>query len=139
MPDVEIGKLVELSREECLELLQYKSYVGRIGFILDGRPMVLPVNYLAAPDHIVFCTAPGMKLDIATHREVVAFEVDDNRPASHSGWSVLVHGAASEITDADEVERLRRGPLKTWTMLHNHQHWVRISIDDISGRRIPGA
>jgi nitroimidazol reductase NimA-like FMN-containing flavoprotein (pyridoxamine 5'-phosphate oxidase superfamily) len=32
----------ELSREECLRLLQYESYVGRVAFIAEGRPMILP-------------------------------------------------------------------------------------------------
>ena len=37
-------EIEELPREECLRLLQQESYVGRVGFIVEGRPMVLPVN-----------------------------------------------------------------------------------------------
>ena len=33
----------ELPREECMRLLQYGSKLGRVAFIVDGRPMVLPV------------------------------------------------------------------------------------------------
>ena len=40
----------ELSREESIELLQLHSYVGRIGFLVDGEPLILPVNYLADGD-----------------------------------------------------------------------------------------
>ena len=37
----------KIPREECLRLLERESFVGRVGFVVDGRPMVLPVNYLA--------------------------------------------------------------------------------------------
>jgi Pyridoxamine 5'-phosphate oxidase len=39
------GRLVELSRDECLELLGAMS-VGRIAFTTDDGPRVLPVNYI---------------------------------------------------------------------------------------------
>lgn len=126
----------ELPREECLRLLRESSYVGRVGFVADGRPMVLPVNYLAEGDHVVFCTAPGTKLSSLRDGAPVAFEVDANRPLYTSGWSVLVQGMASEVTDAGELELLRRGPLTSWATSPS-DHWIRISIDQISGRRIP--
>ena len=126
----------KLSREECLELLQYNSYFGRLGFIAEGRPMVLPVNYLAEDTYLVFCTAPGTMLSSAVGAPV-AFEVDGSRPLYRSGWSVLVRGVACAVTEPDEIERLRRGPLKSWAA-PGPQQWVRVSIDEISGRRIPG-
>jgi nitroimidazol reductase NimA-like FMN-containing flavoprotein (pyridoxamine 5'-phosphate oxidase superfamily) len=52
----------ELTRNEAVVLLQMHAYVGRVGFVVDGRPLILPVNYLADDDSIVFCTAPGTKL-----------------------------------------------------------------------------
>jgi nitroimidazol reductase NimA-like FMN-containing flavoprotein (pyridoxamine 5'-phosphate oxidase superfamily) len=126
----------ELSREECLELLQYNSYVGRLGFIADGRPMILPVNYLAEETFLVFCTTPGTKLSSAAGAPV-AFEVDGVRTLYRSGWSVLVQGVAHAVTDPEEIERLRRGPLTSWAN-PGPQQWIRVSIDEISGRRIPG-
>ena len=50
------SRLIALDRAECLERLGYGSYVGRIGFIHDGRPMVLPVNYLLEGETIIFRT-----------------------------------------------------------------------------------
>jgi nitroimidazol reductase NimA-like FMN-containing flavoprotein (pyridoxamine 5'-phosphate oxidase superfamily) len=126
----------ELTRVECMELLQYNSFVGRLGFILDGRPMVLPVNYLAEETHLVFCTAPGTAVSQAVGTPV-AFEVDGSRSLYHSGWSVLIQGIARAVVDPDEVESLRRGPLKSWAA-PGPRLWVRVSIDAISGRRIPG-
>lgn len=129
-------EIEELSRDECLRLLQEESYVGRIGFIVDGRPMVLPVNYLAEGSSVVFCTASGTKLSAVSGGAPVVFEVDSSRPLYHSGWSVLVRGVASEVTDPDELDSLRRGPLHSW-VTPSAEHWVRISIDEISGRRLP--
>jgi nitroimidazol reductase NimA-like FMN-containing flavoprotein (pyridoxamine 5'-phosphate oxidase superfamily) len=125
-----------LDRDECLQLLSYKSYVGRVAFVVDGQPMVLPVNYLAEEGSIVFCTAAGTKLNALSGGARVSFEVDDSRPLYHAGWSVLVIGTAREITDEGELDGLRRGPLRSWATPAS-EHWIRISIDEISGRRIP--
>jgi nitroimidazol reductase NimA-like FMN-containing flavoprotein (pyridoxamine 5'-phosphate oxidase superfamily) len=125
-----------LTKEESLRLLQDKSFVGRVGFLADGRLTVLPVNYLAEDDAVFFCTAQGTKLSALHSGAEVAFEVDSSQPLYHSGWSVLVNGTAEEVTDSAELDRLRRGPLKSWAVPAS-QHWVRVSIDTISGRQIP--
>lgn len=129
-------RVTELSREESIRLLQDKSFVGRVGFMATGQIVVLPVNYLAEDDVIYFCTADGTKLSALSGGAAVAFEVDSSQPMYHSGWSVLVHGTAHEVTDPDDLERLRRGPLKSWAITRA-QHWVRITIETISGRQIP--
>jgi hypothetical protein len=49
---------------------------------------------------------------------------------------MLVNGTAAEVTDP-VLDRLRRGPHKSWAV-PAAQHWVRISIDAISRRQIPG-
>jgi nitroimidazol reductase NimA-like FMN-containing flavoprotein (pyridoxamine 5'-phosphate oxidase superfamily) len=136
MSTVRVTRAEELPRAECLELLQYDSYVGRLGVIVDGRPMVLPVNYLAGETSLVFCTARGT-VPCSAIGQPVAFEVDGVRSLYRSGWSVLVQGVAEEVTDPAEIEQLRRGPLKSWAT-PGPQVWVRVSIDEISGRRLPG-
>lgn len=131
-----VEAIEQISEQECRELLQTKSKLGRVAFILDGRPMVLPVNYRAGRDSVVFCTREGTKLEALRNGAPAAFEVDASRPLYHSGWSVLVQGKAEEITDPKELDELRRGPLKSWAT-PGSEHWIRISIDQISGRRIP--
>lgn len=126
----------QISKQDCLELLQTKSKVGRVAFIVDGRPMVLPVNYRADDESVVFCTPEGTKLSYLKGGAPAAFEVDASRSLYHSGWSVLVQGSAEEVTDPNELDELRHGPLKSWATPAS-EHWVRISIDEISGRRIP--
>jgi nitroimidazol reductase NimA-like FMN-containing flavoprotein (pyridoxamine 5'-phosphate oxidase superfamily) len=136
MNHYEGNRLEEIGRDECLRLLRDEAYVGRLAFVLDGRPMVLPVNYLVDAESVVFSTGEGTKL-AAVRDAPVAFEIDENRALYHSGWSVVVRGIAREVTDAGELERLRRGPLRSWAR-GTREHWVRISVDEISGRRIPG-
>jgi uncharacterized protein len=135
MTDAET-RVTKLTRDESIQLLQDKSFVGRVGFMADGLIQVLPVNYLAEDGAIFFCTADGTRLSAMAAGAPVAFEVDASQAMYHSGWSVLVNGTANEVNDPDELERLRRGPLKSWAVTRP-QHWVRISIDSISGRRIP--
>ncbi|MGH2772706.1 MAG: pyridoxamine 5'-phosphate oxidase family protein, partial [Actinomycetota bacterium] len=113
--------------------LKMHGFVGRLAFVTNGRPMILPVNYIFDQDSIVFRTAPDSTLGDLGEGTPVAFEVDSSRP--REGWSVLVQGTATEVRDAEEIERLRRGPLESWAEPVSDE-WIRISIEEISGRRI---
>jgi uncharacterized protein len=126
----------DMSRSDALDRLQRHGFVGRLAFIVDGRPMIMPVNYLADRDALVFCTGEGTKLSALRGGAAVAFEVDDSRPLDHSGWSIVVEGTASEITDPAELKRLRSGPLKSWAVRPT-AHWIRVTYEHVSGRRIP--
>jgi uncharacterized protein len=126
-----------LSRAESLDLLQHRASIGRLAFIAGGHPMILPVNYAADTDTIVFCTMPGTKLSAVGAGAEVVFEVDMNSAEYRSGWSVIVRGTAREITDARKLDGLRWGALRSWAV-SSTEHWVEISIDEISGRIIHG-
>ena len=63
--------LETMSHEECVELLRAHS-VGRIAFVSDGAPIVLPVNYRIVEAHgttpatwIALRTRPGNVIDRA--------------------------------------------------------------------------
>jgi nitroimidazol reductase NimA-like FMN-containing flavoprotein (pyridoxamine 5'-phosphate oxidase superfamily) len=129
-------RVEEIDEAESRRLLEMHSFVGRVGFVSEGHVLVLPVNYLAENNEIFFCTRAGTKLSALRAGASVAFEVDASRSLYHSGWSVVVTGTASEVTDPDDLDRLRRGSLKSWA-IPSSEHWVRISIETISGRRIP--
>jgi nitroimidazol reductase NimA-like FMN-containing flavoprotein (pyridoxamine 5'-phosphate oxidase superfamily) len=93
-----VARLRELSRARCLELLAGAT-VGRVGISMRALPVILPVTYAVAGERVIFRSAPGVKLDAAMHRLVVAFEADRYDPLGAWGWSVLVQGVASEVTD----------------------------------------
>jgi len=130
-------RLEVLDRDECLSLLTRQGFLGRVGVVVDGRPLIFPVNYIADRRAVVFCTAAGTKLDAIAHASPVTFEVDDHQPLHHAGWSVLVQGPATVVTDEEELARLRDGPLHPWVR-GARASWVRIEIAEISGRRLPG-
>ena len=86
--------------------------------------------------NMVFRTIPGTKLDAATANAVVAFEVDSYAPDNTSGWSVLVQGVSSEITDPGELLTLAGIPLRAWALDdRTARRSVRIESSFISGRR----
>jgi nitroimidazol reductase NimA-like FMN-containing flavoprotein (pyridoxamine 5'-phosphate oxidase superfamily) len=128
-----------ISREECLELLA-GEVVGRIGFIAAGRAEVLPVNYVLDGDAVVFRTAAGSKLDGATRAPVV-FEVDSIDRTTRTGWSVVLHGMAQEVTSFDRVElreRVAALPVDPWAP-GTKPHLVRVAPGSITGRRVGSA
>lgn len=130
------GRIEEIDAGEALEILKTKAKLGRVAFIVGDRPIILPVNYTVAGDAVYFCTAKGTKLSHLSDGAPAAFEIDGSRSLYRSGWSVVVRGTAREVTDPEELDGLRRGPLKSWAT-PSSEHWIRISIDEISGRRIP--
>lgn len=136
-PELDEGQRLEvLDRATCIELLAHHRFVGRLGFVVDRRPIILPVNYIVDSNSVVFCSVTGTKLAAVADGADVAFEVDDSASLHHSGWSVLVQGRAEAITDPGEVARLRHGPLRPWAK-GARANWVRISLEEVSGRRIP--
>lgn len=123
-----------LGREECLRLLAGRS-LGRIALTSGALPLVLPVYYAMDGESIVLRTGRGTTLGTATARAVVAFQVDDLDEHPRKGWSVAVTGLAEEVTDPKEMDRLRHLPLDRWGP-EDDGHFVRISTDIVSGRRL---
>lgn len=123
-----------LNAWECNELLRVAP-VGRIAITVDALPVILPINFIVVEDEIVFRTVPGTKLAAATSNAVVAFEVDSYEPDGQSGWSVVVQGKASEITDPADLERVRALGIDAWALEGQADHVVRIGIQKLSGRR----
>jgi uncharacterized protein len=128
--------LEALSRDECLRLLaEHPARVGRVAPAAE-RPDILPVNYVVDDDGaVVFRTEEGKKLDAAARGKFVAFEVDTVDPGWRTGWSVLIRGWAQEITDPDDLARVRQLPLDSWAP-GTKGHYVRITPEIISGRRL---
>ncbi len=123
-PAGETPGLVVLERAECEELLRHHS-LGRIGFVVDGWPVVLPVNYVMDGDDIVLRTDPATKLAAGTHWSVpVVLEVDAALTFFEPGWSVLAHGIAVEVRDEKELRRLRGLHLEPWAAGTRNQ-WIR--------------
>jgi nitroimidazol reductase NimA-like FMN-containing flavoprotein (pyridoxamine 5'-phosphate oxidase superfamily) len=125
----------ELPVDECLELLRAHQ-VGRIAVVIDGHPIIFPVNYAIDGDAVVFRTDPGSKLSGAAMGRV-AFEVDAVDESARAGWSVIVQGSGSEITGALDrrSEQLRQLEVQPWVP-GERARWIEILPLSITGRRL---
>lgn len=128
--------LVPLTIDECIDLLG-SSYLGRLAFVQDDLPHIIPLNYRFADGTVVFRTGYGSLLDVI-HNQNVAFEVDGHDEEDHTGWSVVVHGLAEEVWRIDELREIRELPLRPWAP-GDRDHYVRILPSAMTGKRITSA
>ena len=131
------GGLEILSEEECHRLIT-ATPLGRIVFTDRALPAIQPVNIVIARGEVIIRTSSGSKLAAAARNAVVAFEVDEFDPAIHTGWSVVIVGHARVVSENGELSDLRDLPLRTWTP-NEHDHYIAIRPELISGRRLPEA
>jgi nitroimidazol reductase NimA-like FMN-containing flavoprotein (pyridoxamine 5'-phosphate oxidase superfamily) len=120
--------------KDCRELLASQQ-IGRLGVVVDGRPEIFPVNYGLDGDGIVFRTGQGTKMRGVLSGEVV-FEVDRINPEDRSGWSIVVHGRADDISRFDSPQ-LRERAETPWTGPKGVL--VRIALEGVTGRRVRAA
>jgi nitroimidazol reductase NimA-like FMN-containing flavoprotein (pyridoxamine 5'-phosphate oxidase superfamily) len=128
--------LERLSERECISLLG-TGCVGRVGFVVDDTPEVLPVNYACdATGLVVFRTVSGTLLSRVDGQPVV-FEADGFDVAAKAGWSVCVHGAAQEVflSTATAAQSLADRNLISWAP-GPRDRWFSIAPVEITGRRI---
>lgn len=123
-----------LDTDECWRLIS-RSTVGRLAVSISNHPDIFPVNYVVDDGTIVVNTAPGTKLAAAVLGRGVAFEVDELDHATHTGWSVVVKGTASEIEDLAGLMDAEELGIETWAT-SDKTRFLRITPDEVTGRRI---
>ncbi|MBY8866995.1 pyridoxamine 5'-phosphate oxidase family protein [Streptomyces sennicomposti] len=127
----------ELERQECLRLLA-KAPVGRVVHTRHALPAVLPVNFWLDGDGAVLLrTAADSGLVRSIDGAIVAFEADEVDAGAHSGWSVVVTGTASVVTDPAELRRLDRDGPRSWAP-SPCEVIVRIEPELVTGRELVG-
>ena len=124
-----------LPEDECWRLFQ-AAPVGRIAIVDEGSPVILPINIARDGRSIVFRTAAGSKLSAAIMEQPVCVEIDHWNAMDHTGWSVLAKGVARHELDEETVAHLERLPVVPWSRPDLRVEWVRVVVDEISGRRI---
>ncbi|MFD7244397.1 helix-turn-helix domain-containing protein [Streptomyces massasporeus] len=127
-------RFTELTEAECRSLLSTHG-VGRLAVPADSGPVVIPVNYSVVEGGIVFRTEPGATPAQADGHQV-AFEADRIGEAFSEGWSVLVRGPATTVTDPEEVARLEEQAFSTPWAGGRRETWLRIEPVAVTGRRI---
>lgn len=123
-----------LSVQECIDLLDQVP-VGRVAVTIDALPVILPVNFAVVDGGVVFRTPAGTKLAAATTGTVVAFEVDSYETDGRTGWSVMVQGVATEVTDPAGLQKIEAASVEAWALDGAADYVVRIELHRVSGRR----
>jgi nitroimidazol reductase NimA-like FMN-containing flavoprotein (pyridoxamine 5'-phosphate oxidase superfamily) len=124
-----------LDRQECLRLLT-KVPIGRVVYTRQALPAVLPINFSLDTDaSVLLRTSPDSDLVRAIDGVVVAFEADEFDATTRSGWSVVVTGRATVVTDPAEQERLSQAGPVSWMPLRDAV-FVRIESEMVTGREL---
>ena len=124
----------DLEESVCWRLVN-RVVVGRVGFIYDDEPMVLPVNCAVVDGNIAFRTAGDSMLHNLGEGARVAFEADHVDPVAESGWSVLVRGNLWELNDEALRAKLVEGTSHPWAP-GTIDRWMVIVPSVVSGRSI---
>lgn len=137
MEDTGLNPLEVLDEQECRALLG-SGEVGRVGVVVDGQPLIFPVNYVLDGQWVVVHTDFGPMLSGAAHA-LVAFEVDDFDATTRTGWSVLVQGVADDVTDSLDrsSEYLQTVEVSPWAP-GTRARVLRIDARQVTGRRFRG-
>ncbi|MGW5329180.1 pyridoxamine 5'-phosphate oxidase family protein [Streptomyces sp. NPDC004014] len=126
-----------LGRQKCLRLLAGVP-VGRVVYTRRALPTVLPVNFsLDTDSSVVLRTSGDSDLVRAIDGVVVAFEADDFDAEVRTGWSVVVTGRATVVTEPAEHERLSRTGPRSWLVTRGGV-FVRIEAELVTGRELAG-
>lgn len=130
--------LEEITPERCWELLGACG-VGRIALPIPGKaPSVMPVNYSIVDNTIIYRTTPRQAAATETSDEVT-FEVDQVDEALRQGWSVLAVGPAKEVTDPEKSRALAEQMKSEPWAGGERPALVRITPQQLTGRRIISA
>lgn len=94
-----LGRFLPIDHADCLHLVRDRQ-VGRLGFVHDGQPLILPVAYVFDGRLVTIATQPGTVLaGLADPGIRVALEVDEVDPETATGWSVLATGLTETPPD----------------------------------------
>jgi len=124
-----------LTPVECVELLRAQD-VGRVAFVVDDFPVVLPVNYRlierAELPLVAIRTRPGNVIDRAPMH--VAFQVDEIDRSRRQGWSIVIRGVLRHLAAAMGEQH----DPHPW-LLEDRDSWILIDPATMSGRRLHSA
>ncbi|MBM9461565.1 pyridoxamine 5'-phosphate oxidase family protein [Nocardioides sp. zg-536] len=127
VPEERPGRIVELSSDECWDLLHSRA-VGRVAWSGANGTVIIPVNFVAREGLILFRTTPYSMLARDCAEREVSFEVDDLDEDEHTGWSVLARGRCTR------EERSSDGPAPWVT--GPRVLGLKVEVSSVSGRRV---
>jgi nitroimidazol reductase NimA-like FMN-containing flavoprotein (pyridoxamine 5'-phosphate oxidase superfamily) len=122
-----------LGREQCLDLLE-SNHLGRVAWQAADLPQILPVTYATHQGSVYFRTTPDGILSELAQPTRVALEVDELDQQTRSGWSIVLQGRTSAVSEPDALADLwAADSLVPWAG-GNRTLFICIRPDRISGR-----
>ncbi|RRS01436.1 pyridoxamine 5'-phosphate oxidase family protein [Glycomyces terrestris] len=129
-------KPVELRPEVAKGYLTHAEF-GRVAFIVDGLPVIRPLNHVVVEGDIIVHTSHDSAFAQAVRARPdlpVAYETDEIEAHSHTGWSVLVRGTATDITGHPRAAQLGR-QVPSW-IDRPHDAVIAIRPHQVTGLRL---
>jgi uncharacterized protein len=126
----------ELTSIECANLIATGG-VGRVALCSHDGPRIYPVNFAVLEGVIVFRTSADGGLGLGLRNDPrIAFEVDQLEYQRQRGWSVVAEGTVEPVEDRDEIAGLNlRSHLIPWAE-GSRNLLVRLTWQQLSGRRV---
>lgn len=125
--------IVDIEERECFELLRATT-VGRLGFVHDEAVQIIPVNYRTDGQDLIIRTSPdGILSTLEDHPVALALQVDHHDDLGGAGWSVLMNGSVTSITDDADIPGANR--VLPWSGGERGLA-LRFVVQRISGRRV---
>ncbi|MFC8501323.1 pyridoxamine 5'-phosphate oxidase family protein [Pedococcus sp. NPDC057267] len=118
---LEPRRLVPIPEGEALALLASVEF-GRLVFTEHALPAVRPLNHILEGGDIIIRTRLGSaaaSTAIPPVLDVVTYQADRIDPSDRTGWSVVVTGRVSRVTNPDRLRRCDE-------LLHP---WVELPMD----------
>ena len=109
--------------------------MGRLIFTVNALPAVRLMNFAVVDGLVVLRMAADTTITRKVDDVIVAFEADDLDAATSSGWSVVVTGRATLVSDPDLIARYRNVPLMPWASGQRDQ-FLTVTIEMLEGRRV---
>jgi uncharacterized protein len=128
------GRLEELDPIECRRLLD-STTIGRLGYVTESGPRIVPINFVVAADAVLFRTAPDNEIARSAVGQWVAFEVDQADEFLQSGWSVLAVGVAEQASE-ELIRMLDVGQTPEPWASGDRVLFVTIPLTSLTGRRV---
>ena len=131
-----LRRLEALPRAESLRLLSTVT-LGRLVFTHLALPAIRPVNHAVTGDQIIIRAYLGVAISAVVGDRsgtVVAYEADLIDPDTHLGWSVIIVGRATRLTDPAEAARYRE-LLRPW-LVDGRDDIIAIQADMVDGFRL---
>ena len=122
-----------IGRQQCLDLIE-SHHLGRIAWQAADLPQILPITYAMHQGSVYFRTLPDGLLAELAQPTRVALEVDELDQQTRSGWSIVLHGRTSAVSEPDALADLwAADSLVPWAG-GNRTLFICIRPDRVSGR-----